>query len=134
LKGSCVHNLFIAIVERSFSSLKDNPILRGDESSDEEKEESVKGDDEKKKNQSQAAFSKILNSGKKSNKIFYDEITLINIQNMNTILDDKIVRELKNMLKIMEGFKKGTTEWDIAKEHLVGLIDLQILPVLDHFN
>lgn len=31
-----VHNLFIAIIEQSFSSLRDNKPVQGDESSDEE--------------------------------------------------------------------------------------------------
>jgi hypothetical protein len=37
-----VHNLFIAIIERSYSSLKQNPIDNHDSSDDEGEEEVVK--------------------------------------------------------------------------------------------
>ena len=37
---SCVHNIFIAIIERGFSSLRDVPPVQGNESSDEEDSES----------------------------------------------------------------------------------------------
>ena len=86
-----MHNLFIAIVERSFSSLKDNPRIRGDESSDEESNESLKDKKTIKKMQSKQALNRILNSGNKTQKAFFDENTLVQVQNMNSILDDYII-------------------------------------------
>ena len=128
-----MHNLFIAIVERSFSSLKDNPRIRGDESSDEETEESLNDEGKKKKLQSRQAFNMILNSGNKSQKAFFDENTLVQVQNMNAILDDHIIESMKMLAQQVEKYEKGTKEYEAAKEHLLNLIDLQFLPVLDHF-
>ena len=128
-----MHNLFIAIVERSFSSLKDNPRIRGDESSDEESNESLKDKKTIKKMQSKQALNRILNSGNKTQKAFFDENTLVQVQNMNSILDDYIIEALKTLPQYVERYQKGSKEYEAAKEHLLNLIDLQFLPVLDHF-
>ena len=128
-----MHNLFIAIVERSFSSLKDNPRIRGDESSDEENEESLKDKEKNKKMQSRQALNKILNSGRNKNRVFFDENTLVKVQNMNAILDDFIVNDFKKLMKVIENFQKGSKEFEVGKDHLLSIIEYQFLPVLDHF-
>lgn len=132
--------MFIAIVERGFSSLKNDPPVDYHESSGEEEEsEAGKFKQEKEKSkkkleeQSINAFKKILNAGKKSNKIEFDENTLNKIQVMDKLVD-QILDNMKDLLKKMTVFQKGTNEFVAMKEHLEVLIELQILPILDHFN
>jgi len=83
--------------------------------------------------QSINAFKKILNAGKKSNKIEFDENTLNKIQVMDKLVD-QILKDMKELLGKMGVFEKGTNEFVVMKEHLQALIEVQILPILDHFN
>ena len=128
-----MHNLFIAIVERSFSSLKDNPRIRGDESSDEESNESLKDKEKIKKMQSKQALNRILNSGKNKNRVFFDENTLVKVQDMNAILDDFIVNDFKKLMKMIEVYQKGSKEFEAAKDYLLSIIEYRFMPVLDNF-
>lgn len=129
--------MFIAIVERGFSSLKDNPpVNHGDVGEDEEVPEGEAEEEIKKKmldEQSKMAFKKILNAGRKSKKITFDENTLNKIQVMDKFVDE-ILNKAKELISAMEKFKKGSYEYGVMKEHLLALVDVQIWPLLEYFN
>lgn len=130
--------MFIAIVERGFSSLRDNPpVNHGDLVEDEgdavDKEKKAELNKKKLDEQSKMAFKKILNAGRKSKKITFDENTLNKIQVMDKFVDEILVKA-KELINRMGAFKKGSYEYGIMKEHLLALIDVQIWPILEYFS
>ena len=83
--------------------------------------------------QSKQALNRILNSGKNKNRVFFDENTLVKVQDMNAILDDFIVNDFKKLMKMIEVYQKGSKEFEAAKDYLLSIIEYRFMPVLDNF-
>lgn len=141
---SFVHNLFIAIIERGFSSLRDKPPVQGDETSDEE-DYDVSSPKKKKievariqsnsyvERESKLALKKILNSGPQRSKIIFDEKTLYKIQEMDILVQD-IIKNIKNFYSVLEILDKSQGEYDLVFEHAMNVVELQISPIIEYLN
>ncbi|OMJ67754.1 hypothetical protein SteCoe_35005 [Stentor coeruleus] len=133
-----VHNIFIAIIERGFSSLRDKPPVQGDETSDDDyvvsspKKKKIEVNRIKKK-KSKQALKKILDSGSLESKGIFDEKTLHCIQEMD-ILVEEIIKNIKNIYSVLERVDKNHSEYDLVFERARNIIELQINPIVEYLN
>lgn len=139
-----MHNLFIAIVERGFSSLRDRPPVQGDETSDEEdyatsspKKTKIEVSRIKSnlylEKKSRQALKIILNSGSRKSKGALDEKTLYKIQEMD-ILVQEIIKKITNFYSVLEIFDKNRSDCDFVYEYARNVIELQISPIIEYLN
>jgi hypothetical protein len=74
-----------------------------------------------------------MNVGKKDELAMYDENTLKVIQQM-----DALVKDVQSNLVSLEILSNGSFSYSIEigelKEHLLGIIDNQLLPITEYFS
>jgi hypothetical protein len=139
-----IHNLFIAIIEQGFAHIYQNPVRLGNESSDEEDAENLesvkKGSSAYKKlkgsdyiaRKSKLAYKKIVNSGKRDYKMI-DESTNKVLQDMEAIVT-LILNQIEDLYKALEAVGTENPDYELLKQHLIDIVNYQLLPIVDYFN
>ena len=63
----------------------------------------------------------------------FDENTLVKIQNMDKIVDE-VLHNIKTFTGIVDAIDKDSADYEILKQHLLTIIDYQLLPIIEYFN
>ena len=78
-------------------------------------------------------MKKILNAGKKDTTVMFDENTLNKIQSMDKIVEE-IMENIVNLNRSMEKVNPETVDYEILKQHMLTIIDYELLPIIEYFN
>lgn len=75
----------------------------------------------------------ILNAGPHRHKALYDEKTLSKIQGMD-ILVQEIISNIKTLEKMLDSYNESDPDYEVLKEHVKSIIEIQIEPIIEHMN
>ena len=120
------------------------PPVQGDETSDEEEEEKSDSPLKEKQiaeikskkyseQQSKAAFKKILNAGRRTERVSFDDNTFMKIQAMDLLVDE-VLASIKSLENSVLNENLIREEKEILKQHLMNILEYQIEPILKHLN